>query len=220
MVTSRIPIVFAGGADPVGEGLVQSFARPGGNLTGVAELDLALAPKRLELLSEIISGLKRVLFPYDPSASFAIAEAKVYRDEARRLRITVIEQAARTEDEARTILDQISKSDIQGILTPRSLSLNIPGFILQTTVQRSIPAMFPDPWYVENGGLASYGPNFYESGRMAARLVDKIIKRENPAEIPVETNPNIEFVVNLNVANILGIKIPPEVLYRVNRIIR
>lgn len=220
MVTSRIPVVFAGGVDAVGEGLVQSFARPGGNLTGVTELDLALAPKRLELLSEITSGLKRVLFLYDPNASLAVAEAKVYRDEARRLGIVLVEEMARSEDGARTILSQISKSDIHGILTPRSLSLNIPGFILEATAQRAIPAMFPDPWYVENGGLASYGPEFYESGRMAARLVDKIVKGANPADIPVETNPNIEFVLNLNVAKALGIKIPPEVVYRANRVVR
>jgi putative ABC transport system substrate-binding protein len=80
--------------------------------------------------------------------------------------------------------------------------------------------MFFGPWYVENGGLASYGSAFYESGRQAARLVDKILKGTNPREIPVEVNNNIEFVVNLKVATALGIRIVPEVLYRATRVIR
>lgn len=80
--------------------------------------------------------------------------------------------------------------------------------------------MFFGPWYVENGGLASYGPDFYESGRMAARIVDKIIKGSSPREIPVEVNNKIEFVVSLKVANALGLRIPPEVLYRANRVMR
>jgi putative ABC transport system substrate-binding protein len=80
--------------------------------------------------------------------------------------------------------------------------------------------MFFGAWHAENGGLASYGPAFYESGRQAARLVDKILKGTNPGQIPVEVNNNIEFVINLKVANDLGIKIAPEVLYRATRIIR
>ena len=80
--------------------------------------------------------------------------------------------------------------------------------------------MFFGPWYVEQGGLASYGPDFYESGRRAARLMDKIIKGTNPREIPVEVNNQIEFVVNLKVATALGIKIVPEALYRATRVIR
>jgi putative ABC transport system substrate-binding protein len=80
--------------------------------------------------------------------------------------------------------------------------------------------MFFGAWHVENGGLASYGPNFYESGRQAARLVDKIVKGTKPGEIPVEVNNNIEFLINLKVAKALGIRIVPEVLYRANRVIR
>jgi len=91
---------------------------------------------------------------------------------------------------------------------------------LEAMSQKRIPTMFFGPWYVDQGGLASYGPDFYKSGRQAARLVDKILKGTNPREIPVEVNNNIEFVVNLKVATALGIKIVPEVLYRANRVIR
>jgi putative ABC transport system substrate-binding protein len=219
-VTKTIPIVFYGAGDPIRLGLIQSFARPGGNITGVTDIDLELDTKRLEVLKEMIPGLKRVLFSYDPSEVFATAQAKNYRDTARQLNITLIEKTVRTEDEAKATFVKIRKGDVHGIVVPRSLSFNIPGFAMEATSQRGIPTMFPTVWYVENGGLASYGSNYHESGRMAARLVDKIIKGEKPAEIPVEVNHKIEFVVNLKVAKASGIKLAPEVLYRANRIIR
>lgn len=220
MATSRIPIVFYGAGDPVGLGLIQSFARPGGNITGVTNLDLELDTKRLEVLKEMIPGLKRVLFSYDPSEAFSVAQAKNYRDTARRLDIILIEKPVRTQEEAQATFASIRKSEVHGIVVPRSLSLNIPGFALEATSRQGIPTMFFTIWHVENGGLASYGANFHESGRMAARLVDKIIKGVKPSEIPVEVNSNIEFVVNLKVAKALGIKIAPEALYRANRVIR
>jgi putative ABC transport system substrate-binding protein len=98
--------------------------------------------------------------------------------------------------------------------------LNIPGFVLQATAERAIATMFPDDFFVERGGLASYGPDQYESGKQAARLVDKILKGTKPSDIPVEVNNNIEFAINLKVAQKLGLTIPPEVLYQADRVIR
>jgi putative ABC transport system substrate-binding protein len=220
MATSRIPIVFAGVRDPLGLGLIQSFARPGGNITGVTHLDLELSPKRLELFHEIIPGLKRVLFPYDPTDVSAVVVARMYREAARRLGIVLVEQAVQTLEEAQAILTQVRKDEVDGILKPPPVSLNIPGFILETARQRSIPTMFDVAFWVEQGGLASYGPDLYASGRQAARLVDKIVKGTKPAEIPVEVNSKIEFVINLKVAKALGLTIAPEVLYRADRLIR
>jgi putative ABC transport system substrate-binding protein len=200
--------------------LIKSFARPGGNITGVTDLDLELDTKRLEIFKEMIPGLKRVMFAYDPSDTFSVAQAKVYRDTARLLNIVLIEKPVRTQEEAQATFAGIRKSDFHGIVVPRSLSLNIPGFAVEATTRQGIPTMFFGPWYVENGGLASYGPDFYASGRQAARLVDKIFKGTNPGEIPVEVNNNIEFVINLKIAQTAGIKITPEVLYRATRVIR
>jgi putative ABC transport system substrate-binding protein len=218
--TKEIPIVFYNAGDPIGLGLIQSFARPGGNITGVTDLDLELDTKRLEVFKQMIPGLKRVLFSYDPSEVFAAAQAKNYRDAARRLDLTLIEKPVRTQEEAQATFASIRRSDVHGIVVPRSLSFNIPGLALEAMSQRRIPTMFFTIWYVENGGLASYGSNYHESGRMAARLVDKIIKGVKPSEIPVEVNHNIEFAVNLKVAAALAIKIAPEVLYRADRVIR
>lgn len=221
MATKRIPIVFAaGGGDPVKLGLVQSFARPGGNITGVTELDLELGQKRLEVFREIIPGLTRVLYPYDAADTYALAAAPVYRDAARRLGIELVEKPVQTEEEAQATLAEIRNGDVDGILAPSTLSLNIPGFILEAASQRGIPTMFNGTFWTDRGALAVYGPNFYESGRRAARLVDKILKGAHPAEIPVEVNSKIEFAINLKVAQALGLVIAPEVLYRADRLIR
>ena len=220
MATNRIPIVFYGAGDPVGLGLIKSFAHPGGNITGVTDLDLELDSKRLEIFKELILGLTRVLFPYDKNEPFSLAQAKSFRDSARRLKITLIEKAVATQKEAQATFDDIKKNEVRGIIVPRSLSFNIPGLAVQTMSRHRIPTMFFGPWYVEQGGLASYGPDFYQSGRQAARLVDKILKGTSPREIPVEVNNNIEFVVNLKVATALGIEIAPDALYRATRVIR
>src|SRR5262249_37192969 len=133
MATTSIPIVFAGVGDPLGSGLIQSFARPGGNITGVASLSLELGPKRLQVFTELLPGLRRVLFPYDTAAAHAVASLKVYRDAARRLGIELVEQVVHIEEEAQAALAAVRKEEVDGILQPHSVSLNIPGFILKAT---------------------------------------------------------------------------------------
>jgi putative ABC transport system substrate-binding protein len=220
MATDRIPIVFAGVGDPLGSGLVQSFARPGGNITGVTNLSLDLSPKRLELFRQTVPTLKRVLYPYDPTDAYAVAQAEVYRDAARRLGIELVEQTIRSEEEAQASLTQVKKGPVDGILAPDDLSFNIPGFVLEVASLQAIPTMFPGAYWVKRGGLASYGPDFLATGRQSARLVDKILKGVNPSEIPVEVNPTIEFAINLKVAKSLGMVIAPEILYQADRLVR
>jgi len=220
MATNRIPIVFYGAGDPIGLGLIKSFARPGGNITGVTDLDLELDSKRLEIFKEMIPALTRVLFPYDKAEPFSALQAKIYRESARRLKITLIEKTVVSQSEAQATFDGMRKDEVHGIVVPRSLSFNIPGLALEAMSRQRIPTMFFGPWYVEQGGLASYGQDFYKSGRQAARLVDKILKGTNPRDLPVEVNNTIEFVVNLKVATTMGIKIAPEALYRATRVIR
>jgi putative ABC transport system substrate-binding protein len=200
--------------------LIQSFARPGGNITGVTQLNIELAPKRLEVFYELVSGLKRVLFLYDAHHANAMAWVHAYRDAARRLGVVLVEHAIRTIDEARAALMQVPQDEVDGILQPPSLSLNLPGLVLEFSAQHGIPTMFNASFWAESGALASYGPDFHETGRQAARLVDKILKGANPAEIPTEVNSKIEFAINLKTAKTLGLTIAPEVLYQANRLIR
>lgn len=222
MATTRVPIVFAGVADPIGTGLVQSFAYPGGNMTGVADLGLELSPKRLEIFRDVIPDLRRVLYLYHATDIYSMAAIKLYRDAASSLGIVLVEQAVRSEEEAQAKLAQSHKGDVDGILAPLSLAFNLPGAILKAATQRAIPTMFSihGRFLVEHGGLASYGADAYASGRQAARLVDKINKGTAPAAIPIEVNSRIELVINLKVAKALGYTIAPQVLYQADRLVR
>ncbi len=219
MATTRIPIVFLGGSDPVGAGLVKSFARPGGNITGIADLELELVPKRMEIFRELIPGLKRVLLVYDATNAVSVARLAVHRDAAQRLGLTLVERPVRTEGEARSVISAVRKGEVDGVFSPRSVSLNIPGLILEIAPKRAIPTMFDDAFYVDRAGLASYAASFYGLGRQAARLVDKILKGARPGDIPVEQPTKFELVINLKAAKALGITIPQSMLLRADRVI-
>jgi len=219
MASQRLPIVFAGVSDPVGWGLVKSFAHPGGNLTGIADLETDVAPKRLEIFREIVPELKRVLVVYDATNADAVEKLAIYRDAARRLDLMLLERPVRSEQEARAALMGTGKGEADGFLAPRVPSLNIPGLIQEIGSRQAVPTMFHDPFFVEQGGLASYSANDQALGRQAARLVDKILKGANPGDLPVEQPTKFELVINAKTATALGITIPPSVLLRADRVI-
>jgi putative ABC transport system substrate-binding protein len=217
--TRRIPIVFMGSPDPVGLGLVQSLARPGGNITGAADIDVDLAPKRMEIFHELIPELKRLLLPYDARGAHVVAQVELYRAAARHRGLVLVEQPVRTEEEARTVIGGTRRGEVDGILAPRSVSLNIPGFILDAGLKRRLPTMFHQHVFVEHGGLAAYSAAGYELGRQAARLVDRILKGTRPADLPVEQPTKFELAINLKTAQALGLTVPPAVLLRADRVI-
>ncbi|HXH81907.1 MAG TPA: ABC transporter substrate-binding protein [Candidatus Tectomicrobia bacterium] len=217
--TDRIPIVFMSGSDPVGARLVQSLARPGGNITGVADLDVELAPKRLEIFRDLVPQLKRVLFTYAVDDPSIVAQLDVYRQAARRLGMVLVERPVHSQAEARTVLTSVQRTEVDGILSPRFLSLNIPGFIVEVGLQQRIPTMLHASFHVEQGGLASYAADLYQLGRQAARLVDRIMKGGKPADIPVEQVTRFELVVNKRTAATLGLTLRPEILLRVDRFV-
>jgi ABC-type uncharacterized transport system substrate-binding protein len=216
--TPLIPILFIGGVDPVIEGLVQSYARPGGNLTGVTSRDIELIAKRLEVFRDSVPGLRRVLFVYDVASPRVEIEVGAYRDAARQLGLALLERPVRSRDEARKTFDQIRRGEAQGIVMPFSMNLNIPGLALDSSPRLAIPVMCPDRFFVERGGFASYGADLHAGGRQAARLVDKILRGATPGEIPVERNERIEFALNLKTSRALGISVPREMLIRADRV--
>lgn len=219
--TTVIPIVFAEVVgDPVKVGLVRSFARPGANITGVSTQTIELASKRLELFKELVPGLKRVLLVYDPTDEAAIVGAQAHRKSAHQLGLLMVEKTPRTQDEAREVISRIRRSEVDGIiLSPSGMALNIPGAILETALRQHVPTMFNATFWVERGALASYGPDFYDSGRQAARLVVKILKGERPEDIPVEQNSQIDLAINLRTAKALKLTIGPGLLQRANHLI-
>jgi len=224
MATDRIPIVFIGGGDPVELGLVKSLARPGGNLTGIASLDVELAPKRLEIFRELVPGLKRVLLMYDATHKRThkqtLDQLEPYRTAARSLGLTLVERPVRSQEEAGAVISGLRRGDVDGIFAPRVLSLNIPGFIMATGAKGAIPTMFQGAFFAERGGLASYGAVEGELGRQAARLVDRILKGDKPADLPVEQPTKFELVINLKTAKALGLTIPRSLLQRADRLIQ
>ena len=218
-VTTEIPIVFTSVEDPVGSGLIQNYARPGGNITGVASLDIELGPKRLEIFKDLVPTLKRVLFLYDITDLYSEEAVKLIRPHAPRMGIELVERAVHTKKEALTVLSQLQDQKIDGIIAPRCCSLDITGSILRATAKAPIPTIFTTAAYwIEHGGLASYGPNIYSSGRQAARIVDKIIRGANPAKIPVEVNSKIEFAINLQTAKALNLTVAREVIHLADHI--
>jgi putative ABC transport system substrate-binding protein len=125
----------------------------------------------------------------------------------------------RTEEEARIVISAIRRGEVDGIFSPRFLSLNIPGFILATAQKQGIPTMFHGPFFVEHGGLAAYAAADEQLGRQAARLVDKILRGAKPADLPVEQPTKFELAINMKTARTLGLTIPPSVLLRADRVI-
>ena len=217
--TSHIPIVFLGVEDPVGSGLIKSYAQPGGNVTGVSSLDIELAPKRLQIFQELIPTLSRVLFVYDATDVYPAKAVELLKQASIHLGIELVVHAVRSQAEVDALFSQIDSLKIDGILSSTCCVFNIAGLIID--LHQKIPTMFHTAgFWIKHGALASYGPDTYTTGRQSARIVDKIIKGANAGRIPVEVNSNIKFTINLNTAKMLGITIPPRVLIRANEVVR
>jgi putative ABC transport system substrate-binding protein len=174
----------------------------------------------MEIYRDLVPGLKRVLFVYDATNPDTVSKVQVFREAAQRLGLMLVERPVRTEDEARSTISTVKKSEVDGILSPRSLALNIPGLILEIAPKRAIPSVFDYDFYVERGGLASYSANLHAVGRQASRQVDRILKGARPGDIPIEQPTKFEMVINLKAAKQIGLTIPANVLARADRVIK
>jgi putative ABC transport system substrate-binding protein len=219
--TSTIPIVFTQASDPVKLGLVQSLARPGGNITGIGNLRAELTAKRLELFRNAVPSLRRVLLTYDPREAEERAAVAAARPAGSELRIALLERAITAPLEIEAALAEVKEGGHDGILVVQSgLNLNIPGRSLEVATSKKIPTMYPASFWTQYGALASYGPDQYLQGRQAARLAHRIFTGTPPAQLPVELPDRVEFVVNLKTAKQLGLTVPDTVLTRADRVIQ
>jgi putative ABC transport system substrate-binding protein len=217
----RIPIVFTQVSDPVRLGLVESIARPGGNITGIANLRAELSAKRLELFKETVPSLRRVLLTYDPRKTEEREALMSAKSEAGRLKLILVEHSITDPLEIEPALAKLMEGGQDGILIVQSgTNLNIPGRSLQVATSNKIPTMYPASFWSQVGGLASYGPDQYSQGRQAARLAHKILAGTHPRELPVELPDRIEFVINLKTAKAFGLQVPGSVLFRADRVIK
>ena len=221
--TKTIPIVMMGaGVDPVEAGLVESLARPGGNVTGLTILGRELGGKRLELLKEAVPKLARVAVLYDPAAPGSVREVKeVLPVAARALGLTIQPWEVRAADDFEKVFAALNKQRPDGLYVPGGplMSANekrIAGFALKSR----LPSMYNNREAVDAGGLMSYGADLADSYRRVAYYVDRILKGAKPADLPVEQPTKFELVINLKTAKQIGLTIPPEVLARANRLIK
>ena len=221
--TNTIPIVMTSSADPIGNGLITSLARPGGNVTGPTSLSAELGGKRLEVLKEIVPGLSRVVIPApagSPTENFFIKETE---PPARALKLQLIRFPVRGPEDYEEIFRVAAKERANGLLlrlpvasTPFAHRKQL----VNLAAKNRLPAIYESSTYVEDGGLIGYGLARDWRYQRAAVFVDKIFKGAKPADLPVEQPTKFELIINLKAAKQIGLTIPPNVLVRADRVIR
>jgi putative ABC transport system substrate-binding protein len=220
-VTANVPIIFCIGSDPVASGLVESFPRPGGRLTGIHFVNRDLTAKRLEILKEILPKASRVLTFYDPGNRIAMESAKLGREEAKRLGLKFIERHVTSVDELKKSLQALRAGEADGFFyTIDPLVISQAQLIIDTAKRKKLATMFQEQSMVAKGALASYGQNYYEIGRLSAKYVQKVLSGTHPKDLKIETVENIEFAINLQTAKQIGVTIPPNVLARAQKVIK
>ena len=219
--TTVIPIIMAGVSDPVGTGLVASLARPGGNITGLSGLGTELSGKRFELLKEVVPGLSRVAaIAYSTNPAYKL-QLKEVEGAAQALKLQLQGLEVREPDDFDRAFATAKKGRAGAVNTLTSAFLSAHRKKLVESAEKSrLPVIYAQTVFVEAGGLMSYGPSQVDNYRRAATYVDKILKGANPADLPIEQTTKFEFIVNLKTAKQLGLTIPPNVLYRADKIIK
>ena len=219
--TRTIPIVFADVTDPVAAGLVDSLARPGGNITGFSSIEAVLAGKRLELLKETVSKLSRVAVLWDPRNPGSTQEWKESQLAARELGLQLhsmeVSSAGKYQDAFKEAIR--ARSGAVAVLSA-PLDTSNQEQIAELAARNRLPAIYVQGSFVTDGGLMSYGPDRTERYRRIAVFVDKILKGTKPADLPVEQPTKFEFIINLKAAKQIGLTIPPNVLARADKVIR
>jgi putative ABC transport system substrate-binding protein len=219
--TRTIPIVFFNVPDPVASGLVDSLARPGGNITGFTTISTVLAGKRLELLKETVPNLSRVAVLWDPQNPASAQQWKESQLSAQEMGLQLHSMEVSSFDKFESAFKEAVKARSAAIaVTQNTLVASNQTRVVELTAKNRLPAMYTNGTYVANGALMSYGPDQAESFRRAASMVDKILKGTKPADIPVEQPTKFEFVINLKAAKQIGLTIPPNVLARADRVIK
>ena len=220
--TQTIPIVMVNSSDPVGTGFVASLARPGGNVTGLSNISPELSGKRLELLREVVPGLSRVAFLWNPEVRGNVLDYKETEGAARSLHLQLQSvEVVRAEDVDRAF-SAVTKGRAQALILPAGNPVGFAnrGQIATFAQKNRLPSMYPTKEFVDAGGLMSYGPSNPDMRRRAATYVDKILKGTKPADLPVEQPRKFELVISLKIAKQIGLTIPPNVLARADKVIK
>jgi len=218
--TAQTPIVFFAGTDPVSAGLVESFAKPGGRLTGVHGLTTDLTAKRLEVLKEIIPRLGRVVSFYDPGNAVAREAARLGREAARQLGVQFVERHVGSVEELRLALQGLKPREVDAYFQISDAMVTSQALLIINAARvKRLPTMFTEDSLVAKGALASYGQSFRQLGRMSAKYVQRILAGSHPKDLPVENYDKVELALNLRTARELGLTIP-SILIRADKVIQ
>jgi putative ABC transport system substrate-binding protein len=221
--TKTIPIVMVGpGVDPVEFGLVESLARPGGNITGITNLNRELSGKRLELLKEAIPKIARVAVLYDPANQTSVREVKeILPVSAAALNVPTQFWEVRGVDDFEKVFAALDKERSDGVYCAGGPLMRAnANRIADAALKNRLPSVYTNKEYVDAGGLMSYGADLADSYRRVATYVDRILKGAKPADLPVEQPTKFELAINLKTAKQIGLTIPQRVLERANKVIR
>jgi len=219
-VTRTVPIVFVVVPDPVGSGFVARLSRPGGNATGFVQFEYSLSGKWLELLKQIAPGVTRVAVLRDPTITAGIGQFAIIQSVAPSLGVEVspINISDATEIE-RGISDFAREANGGLVVSASAVGITHRELIATLAARYKLPAVYSTRDYVASGGLISYGTNFLDQYRRAASYVDRILKGEKPADMPVQAPTKYELVINLKTAKTLGLTVPPSLLARADEVI-
>jgi len=219
--TTTIPIVMTVHPDPVGDGIVASLAHPGGNITGLSDLHTVLAPKRLEILKEVVPSASRIAVFYHAANPTLLRQLKDIQDIAPGFHATVLPVPVKGPDDFDGAFATMKNEHAGALMILGSPLIGMNRRQINELAAKSrLPAIYTLKENVDAGGLMSYGTNFQELWRRAATYVDKILKGAKPADLPVEQPTKFELVINLKAAKQIGLTIPPNVLARADRVIK
>jgi putative ABC transport system substrate-binding protein len=218
--TRSVPIVFVNVVDPVGAGFVDSLAQPGGNATGFVLYEYGLSAKLLELLKDISPQLKRVAVLREPDVASGIGQLAVIQAAAPSFGVEVRPVGVRDADEIERAVTAFARSSNGGlIVTGSPLTALHRKLIIALVARHRLPAVYPFRYFPTSGGMISYGPDTTDPFRRAAGYIDRILKGEKPADLPVQAPTKYELVINLKTAKALGLEIPATVLARADEVI-
>jgi putative ABC transport system substrate-binding protein len=218
--TRTVPIVFVVTADPVGSGFVDSLSRPGGNATGFMLLEYSLSAKWLELLKLIAPAVTRAAVLRDPGNTSGVGQFAVIQSVAPSVGIEVSPVNVRDAGEVERAVKAFARSSNVGlIMTASPLTATHRDLVIMLAAQHKLPAVYYNRSFADAGGLISYGPNFIDQYRQAANYVDRILRGEKPADLPVQASTKYELVINLKTAKALGLEMPATVLARADEVI-
>jgi len=219
--TRTVPVVMQAVGDPIGMGAVNSLSRPEGNLTGVSFLSSELAPKRLQLIKELVPGVKRVAVLWDSRNANAVAESRATLAAAKRLAIGVEPYPLVSDSELQRAFEKIQATppDALYVTFEGGLVANNRSVIAEFGLRRRVPIVSGWSFLTEAGGLVSYAPDIPTMFRRSASYVHRILKGAKPSELPIEQASTVELVLNMKTARALGITVPQSVLVRADRVI-